>query len=165
MDVLTRTVPTRTLAIRAKELYQPELDAFIMDSFGELFAYAAAHPGLRPLDTSPEWPTYAIYHGPVTPDQSALVEVCMVVAADAPVEGSIAVKVEPAHDEAYVEITKSELEFPEILEAYAAVSDWVSVHGDVIESMPSREVYLADVMAAADADHVCDVTFPFASRA
>lgn len=164
MDVLTRSVPARTLAYRSKELFQPELDAFIMDSFVELFDYAGAHPRLRPLDTTPQWPTYAIFHGPVTPDQSALVEVCIVVEDGAPAAGAVAVRVEPAHDEAYVELTKEGLDFPEILDAYAAVTDWVSVHGDVVESMPSREVYVANVLAAADADHVCDIAFPFAPR-
>lgn len=165
MNVLTRTVPSRHLAFKAKELYQPELDAFIMDSFVELFDYASAHPGLRPIATTPEWPTYAIFHGTVSADQSALVEVCIVVNDDAPAEGDIRVRVEPEHLEAYVELTKSQLGYPEILDAYSAASDWVSLHGDVLEAMPSREVYIDDVIKADASTHVCDVAFPFAERA
>ena len=165
MNVLTRTVPARHLAVRAKDVFQPEVEAFIRESFAELFDYAAAHPGIRPLETTPEWPTYAIFHGPVSPDQSALVEVCIVVSEGAPVQGDIAVRVEPEHDEAYVELTKDQIEYPDILDAYAAASEWVSGHGAMREALPSREVYFADVMSADASAHVCDVAFPYAPRA
>jgi DNA-binding transcriptional MerR regulator len=162
VNVLTRSVPERKLAVLSKELFQPELERFIMEGFTTLFQYAERHPGLRELDTTPEWPTYVVFHGPVTPDQSAIVELAIVVAGDAPPEGDIVVKLEPAHDEAYVEVTKAGLSFPQILDAYDAVARWVNAHGTMLERLASREVYIANVMTAADDDHVCDVAFPFA---
>ena len=161
MDIRTRTIPQRTLAVIGKELYQPELEPFIMDAFSTLFQHAEAHPGLRELDTTPDSPTYVLYHGSVTPDSSALVEVCIVVSEDARPAPGISIRLEPAHQEAYATLTRSEVEFPDILTAYDAVASWVMAHGSLIESLPSREVYFTDVMKA-DADQpVCDVAFPY----
>ena len=164
MDIQTRTVPERTLAVIGKELYQPELDPFIMEAFSTLFQHAEAHPGLRALTTTPESPTYVLYHGTVTPDQSALVEVCIVVAPDArPVPG-ISLRVEPAHEEAYATLTKAQIEFPDILSAYDSVASWVMAHGAMIESLPSREVYFTDVLESRDDQPVCDVAFPYSAH-
>ncbi len=163
MAITTRRVPERTLAILGKELFQPELEQFIMDGFTTLFDYGQRHGVLAAGSavTTPDAPTYAIYHGPVTTDQSSLVEIAVLVTPDAVAEGAIEVRVEPEHDEAYVELAKREIEFPEILQAYDSVAAWVQAHGSMIESQPSREVYLTDVMAVADDDHVCDVAFPY----
>ncbi|WP_062383075.1 MerR family transcriptional regulator [Demequina iriomotensis] len=164
MDISTRSVPERTLAVIGRELYQPELEPFIMEAFSTLFRHAEARPGLRALDTTPAEPTYVIYHGPVTPDQSALVEACIVVSPDArPAEG-VAIRLEPAHEEAYATLTRAEVEFPDILDAYDAVAEWVLAHGTMREDLPSREVYFTDVMKAAPGDPACDVAFPFVAR-
>lgn len=164
MDIQTRTVPERTLAVIGRELYQPELEPFIMEAFSTLFQYAEARPGLRDLDTTPEWPTYAIYHGSVTPDQSALVEACIVVSPDARPAPGISIRLEPAHQEAYTTLTQSQVEFPEILTAYDAVAAWVMAHGAMIEALPSREVYFTNVLAAGPEDPACDVAFPYTPR-
>lgn len=161
MNVTTRTVPARKLAVIGKELFQPELDEFIMGAFHELFSWAERNPGLRALNTTPEEPTYAIFHGPVTPDQSALVEVCVVIDGPAEPEGRISLRLEPEHDEAYVDVTRTELEFPAILAAYDAVAMWVTQHGSMLEGMPSREVYVADVIQAGMDEVVASVAFPY----
>lgn len=164
MDISTRAVPERTLAVIGRELYQPELEPFIMETFSTLFQYAERHPGLRTLDTTPDEPTYVVYHGPVTPDESALVEACIVVSPDARPEGDISIRVEPAHQEAYTTLARREVEFPDILGAYDAVAGWVLAHGAMLERLPSREVYFTNVMAAGPEDPACDVAFPYEPR-
>jgi effector-binding domain-containing protein len=161
MDIQTRTIPERTLAVIAQELFQPQLDEFIPDAFGELFQWAERHPGVRSLNTTPDEPTYVIFHGPVTPDASARVEVCAVVNEQAEPDGRISVRSEAQHEEAFTTITRAQLEFPNILEAYDAVAMWVMQNGAMIETMPSREVYFADVMNEPMDALVCDVAFPF----
>ncbi|GIG55151.1 MerR family transcriptional regulator [Demequina activiva] len=161
MDIHTRTVPARKLAVISKELFQPELEEFIMSAFSTLFEWAERHPGLRALDTTPEEPTYVIFHGPVSPDASAVVEVCVVIDGPAEPEGDIVLRREDEHAEAYVPATKAGIEYPAILAAYDAVAAWVSEHGEMIASMPSREVYVADVLAAAAEDVVCEIAFPY----
>ncbi len=164
MDVKSRSVPERQLALIGKVVRQSELVQFIVDSFVELFEYVSRNPHLRPLDTTPEWPTYCIYHGEVSAEKGSLVEACIVVAGDAIPEGDIQVRTDPAHDEAYLEIPKRMLEYPEVLEPYHAVAGWVRDHGEIREDMPCREVYVDDVLVANPDVHVCDVTYPYHPR-
>lgn len=165
MDIQTRTVPRRKLAVIGKELFQPELEQFIMSSFHELFSWAERHPGLRALTTTPEWPTYVIFHGPVTPDHSAHVEVVIVIDGPAEPEGAIVLKVEEEHEEAFTDVTRTGLEFPDILAAYDAVAMWVTQHGTPRDDMPSREVYVADVIQAGMNEVVASVAFPYVPNA
>ena len=164
MEIHTRTVPARKLAVIGKEVFQPELEQFIMSSFHELFSWAERHPGLRALNTTPEDPTYVVFHGPITPDQSSLAEVCIVIDGPAEPEGDIVLKVEAEHLEVYTDVTREGLEFPAILAAYDAVAMWVTQHGAPLASMPSREVYVADVIQAPMGTVVASVAFPFAPR-
>ena len=164
MDISTRTVPERKLAVIGKELFQPELETFIMASFHALFSWAERHPGMRSLTTTPEDPTYVIFHGPVTPDQAALVEVCVVISGAAEPEGDIILRLEPEHQEAYTTVTREGLEFPAILAAYDAVAMWVTQNGSMLERLPSREVYFADVIAAGMDEPVADIAFPYLPR-
>jgi len=161
MDVKTRTVPERKLAVISKELFQPQLTEFIMGSFHELFQWAERNPGLRALATTPEHPTYVIFHGPVTPDSSALVEACIVIDGPAEPEGNIILRREAEHEEAYTTLTREGIEFPHILAAYDAVAMFVTQNGSMIEKMPSREVYFADVVNVPMDAEVCDVAFPY----
>lgn len=164
MEIHTRTVPARKLAVIGKELFQPELEQFIMSSFHELFSWAERHPGLRALTTTPDDPTYVVFHGPITPDQSSLAEVCIVIDGPAEPEGDIVLKVEAEHLEAYTDVTREGLEFPAILAAYDAVAMWVTQHGTPLAAMPSREVYVADVIQEPMDAVVASVAFPFVPR-
>ena len=161
MDIKTRTVPERKLAVISKELFQPQLTEFIMTSFHDLFSWAERNPGLRALDTTPEDPTYVIFHGPVTPDASALVEACIVIDGPAEPEGRIVLRREAKHEEAYTTLTREGIEFPHILAAYDAVANYVIQNGSMIETMPSREVYFADVINVPMDAEVCDIAFPY----
>ena len=70
-------------------------------------------------------------------------------------------KVEPEHEEAYTTLTRRGIEFPDILTAYDAVAMWVTQNGSMIEALPSREVYFANVLEASMDDEVCDIAFPY----
>ena len=149
MDIQTRTVPERKLAVISKELFQPQLEDVHHGLVPRALPVGGAQPRPARSRTTPDDPTYVIFHGPVTPDASALVEVCIVIDGPAEPEGAI-VLARGAHDEAYTTVTREGIEFPHILAAYDAVAMWVIEHGSMIESMPSREVYFADVIKLAN---------------
>ena len=66
---------------------------------------------------------------------------------------------EPAHREAFVRITKAQIQFPEIQEVYRAIAkDLESKHIETTDS--PREVYFKDFYAAKPSDEICDVAFP-----
>ncbi|WP_084626547.1 GyrI-like domain-containing protein [Demequina aurantiaca] len=160
MQVQSRFVPQRDMAVIGREVLQPELEGFIRWAFTEIFD-RLADAGYRTNGTTRDEPTYVIFHGPVTPDQSALVEVCVPFVGNVEDQGEITTKTEPEHHEAYLTVTKAGLDFPAILESYDAVAAWVNEHGEMLEELPSREVYVTEVPQAGPDDEVCDITFPY----
>ena len=62
--------------------------------------------------------------------------------------------------EAYARITKREVEYPKILEAYDSVGAWLHEQGKQ-GTMSPREVYFAQWDEVGDDDPACDVAFPF----
>jgi hypothetical protein len=66
---------------------------------------------------------------------------------------------ETAHQEVFTRITKSQVAFPGILEAYVAVEQWASDRSMLSVGSP-REIYFADWNAAEDDDPACDVALP-----
>ncbi len=99
---------------------------------------------------------FVVFHGAVNEDSDGPVEVCLPVAAPSP-----ATRTEPAHREAYVRVTRGQLEWPHILSAYDAVERWIDARGRVGIGAP-REVYRDHVVpeCAAPGDEPCDVAFP-----
>lgn len=103
-----------------------------------------------------------IFHGLVSADSDGPVEVCVPVThlPDDPAE--LAWRVESAHDEAFIQVTKINFEVPAILSVYDQLARWVSAPGRAQAGSP-REVYVPGVeplFAAAD-DDICDVAMPF----
>jgi DNA-binding transcriptional MerR regulator len=103
-------------------------------------------------------PSIVIYHGEVNEESDGPVEVCVPIegtrgAIDAPT------RVEPEHCEAYTRIRKAQVVYPEILNAYDAVEQWIASNGRT-PTGPPREVYFADFMAAGPEDEVVDIAFP-----
>jgi DNA-binding transcriptional MerR regulator len=103
-----------------------------------------------------------IFHGLVSADSDGPVEVCVPVTylPDDPAE--LAWRVEPAHHEAFIQVTKIHFEVPAILSVYDQLARWVSAPGRKRTGSP-REVYTPGVeplFATAD-EHICDVAVPF----
>jgi DNA-binding transcriptional MerR regulator len=133
-----------------------ELKRWLPDALGRLAGLASQHGGLGGS-------LFVIYHGEVNEDSDGPVEACAPVACSSAESAApgVGVRQEAAHREAYVTITRAQLEFPQILSAFDAVADWVSSAG-LTPAGPPREVYLrgVDVGTAAPGDLVCDVAYP-----
>jgi len=89
--------------------------------------------------TTGEW--WVIFHGFVTPDSEAPVEVCVPFQGTVDPAGPIVIRVEPAHTEAYCEVTRADCVFPRIMLAYDAMVAWFRISGRV-SAGPVREIYL-----------------------
>lgn len=105
-------------------------------------------------------PMIVIYHGQVSMDADGPVEVCLPVAGSVEPFGAARVRLEPAHEEAYARITKAEVEYPKILEAYDSVAAWLHANGKR-RTLSPREVYFAEWDGLGADDPACDVAFPF----
>lgn len=163
-QVETRWVPERRLAVFSREIAQHEVSEFLAHAYVLLFDFTNAHPGLRATTTTETSPTYAIYHGNFGGNSSAVVEACAVLDGDVAPSGDIGVRIERAHTEAYLTMTRRRLALPALSAAYETLGSWVVHHGRFLSQLPPREVYLADVMTAHDDQHVCDVAIPFEPR-
>jgi DNA-binding transcriptional MerR regulator len=151
-EVQQRDVPAQTVLTDQRHLLVDELPNWIGVTMGRLLQSAQDYGGVA-------GPPLVIYHGEVNQDSDGPVEVCVPVGAAAPDSTDSAIRVEPAHNEAYVRVTKAQVEYPQILSAYDAVAQWIGSNGRTVAGSP-REVYFTDWNAAGPGDEVCDVAFP-----
>jgi DNA-binding transcriptional MerR regulator len=98
---------------------------------------------------TPAGPVFVIFHRPVGEDTDGPVEVCL------PVRPEDATRIEPAHREAYIPVTKGHFEMPRILSVYDGVYRWVRDHG-YTPTGGGREVY-----RYPPGDLMCDVALPY----
>ncbi|HEY3607004.1 MAG TPA: MerR family transcriptional regulator [Pseudonocardiaceae bacterium] len=153
-DVRERDVPGQLVLTEQRSVRVTELKNWLPDALCRLASVAAGLGGLG-------GELLAIYHGEVNEDSDGPVEVCAPLARPDAVPPGTAVRHEAAHREAYVTITRAQLEYPQILSAYDAVADWISSAG-LAQAGPPRESYLSDVdvAAAAPDDPVCHIAYP-----
>jgi DNA-binding transcriptional MerR regulator len=146
--VRTRDVPERTLLTEQRHVTARELD-WIGAATTRLEAVAARHGGRA-------GPRLVLFHSPVGEDTTGVVEVCVPVHAGRIDQTEAAVRIEPAHREAYLPVAAGQFEPPRILSVYDAVRRWVRAHGHRIAGAP-REVYDHDPATGT----VCDVAVPY----
>lgn len=121
-------------------------------------AMGTIHGHLQDADVETGIP-FVIYHGEVNNDSDGPVEVCV------PFEGSleplqdIRVRMESGGKEAYTRITKGQVEFPRILEAYDAVATWIE-ENNLSERSAPREIYFGDWAVVGDDEPAVDIAFP-----
>lgn len=155
-DIRERDVPGQLVLTEKRSLRITELKHWLPDAMCRLARLAGQCGGLHADQ-------FVIFHGEVNEDSDGPVEACAPVKPSADLPPGVVVRPEPAHREAYLTITRSQLEFPQILSAYDAVADWVFSAGLVPEGSP-REVYPRgiDIAAAGPGDPVCQIAFPVA---
>jgi DNA-binding transcriptional MerR regulator len=153
-EVQTRHVPTEKIATISKRMFQPEVGQFIPESIGRLREYIASQ-GLeaKPID-------WVIYSGQFTADSDAVVEVCVPFTGALEPTADIAVKLEPAHEEAFVTLEKRQCFTADIMHAYDTVAQWMT-QNDKKLLLGCREVYWADWVNTADDQPAFDVAYPF----
>lgn len=152
-DIQTREVPEQKVLSTQRNVTAGDLPAFIGDAGQRLVAH------LDGAGLAPSAPAFVVYHGEVTEDSDGPVEVCLPFTGTVEPAGTLGVRMEPAHTEAYTRIPKRQVVFPEILRAYDAVSAWVEERG--AGTLPPREVYFTDFAAAGDDDPAADIAFPY----
>jgi hypothetical protein len=108
---------------------------------------------------------FAVYYGEVSEDSDGPVEVCVPIAGPAALPPDLPVRPDREIREAYLTITRAQLEFPQILSAFDAVATWISA-ADLTPAGPPREVYPSgiDIAAAAPGDPVCQIAYPIPAR-
>jgi len=152
-EVEERDVSEQIVLTEQRHVSARELPDWIEAAGTRLLRVAESHGGAA-------GPMFVVYHGEVSEDGDGPVEVCVPIGAGQAESGDLATRVEPAHREAFVRITKAQVGFPQILSAYDAVTAWIRSRGLRVDDCAPREIYFADWDAAAAEDEVCDVAYP-----
>jgi DNA-binding transcriptional MerR regulator len=156
--VLTRDVPAVKVAAIRADADQRSLIGVMVSSIIEIRAHldrtGASVPGA----------SWVLFHGPVTPESEATIEICVPFTGLVDPAGPIAIRVEPAHVEAYCTITKDECAYPRIMLAYDLVDDWVRSTGRLMTG-PVREIYHPGFPSAAGSDLTVDIAQPIEGTA
>jgi DNA-binding transcriptional MerR regulator len=156
LPVYQRHVPDQTVLTEQRHVYIGQL-IWIREAAARLAAHAGRCGGIVAEH-------FVIFHGAVSADSDGPVEVCVPVSHAPKDPAELACRLEPAHREAFIQVTKIAFEFPAILSVYDQLERWVSAPGRTRAGSP-REVYQQGVdplFAAAD-QHLCDVAMPFAT--
>jgi DNA-binding transcriptional MerR regulator len=151
--VHTREVAAATVAAIRREVDQ----AALVPTMTECGERIRRH--LRDAGAEATGEMWWVYHGLVTPDSEAPVEVCVPFTGRVDPAGEIVIRVEPAHTQAYCTITRDECYFPRIMRAYDAVAAW-ALHAGWSPAGPGREIYFADWSTTAGGEPFAHVAQP-----
>ncbi|GAA3563821.1 MerR family transcriptional regulator [Kribbella ginsengisoli] len=157
-DVLTRSVPAAKVAAIRADTDQQSLIGVIVSSTLEIRAHLAQAGAEL---TGGSW---VIYHGPVTPESEATVEVCVPFTGAVEPGGPIAIRVEPARTEAYCTISKDECAYPRIMLAYDLLDNWIRRSGRPTTGAV-REIYHHDFQYVDGPALVVDIAQPIEGTA
>lgn len=152
LEVKVRDVPEQTILTEQAYVSAAQLPEWIVQA------------GLRQIDAAAAvggqvGPSLVIYHGEVNEDSDGPVEVGLPVSAQHAGVARLPTRIEPAHREAYVTITRAQVRYPDILSAYDAVERWIATNKEQAAGSP-REIYFADPSTGDDDEYIADVAFP-----
>ncbi|WP_067504706.1 MerR family transcriptional regulator [Actinoplanes sp. TFC3] len=105
---------------------------------------------------------WVIFHGFVTPESVAPIEVCVPFTGPVEPAWDMVIRVEQAHDEAYATVSRDDCFYPRIMTAYAAVESYMSAAALPVIG-PPREIYLDSWINVAGSDPFVHVAMPFVS--
>jgi len=151
-----RHVAEQTFMTEKRHVTIGELAAVTGDSANRLIMTASRH-------SVPAGNIVFLYHGEVSEDSDGPVEFCLPVDPAAALRAGLTARVEPAHDEWYLRLTRAQAEYPQILTAYDAVFHRAAERGDQWAG-PPREVYLGYFPDAAPHEEICDVALPISGH-
>jgi DNA-binding transcriptional MerR regulator len=156
-DVKLRAMPERKLLTLNRHVRSDGVDAFFEDAFARV---RAAAPGVHGIDGVP----FLIFYGEVNDDSDGPIELCRPVAYDTGAAAvaampDVQLRVERAHEEAYIQLTYKEMSWPEMLPAYDALGHWLKENGRE-PAGPVRQLLIADQRTATPDTPTCDLSVP-----
>jgi DNA-binding transcriptional MerR regulator len=153
-EIQERDVPEQAVVTEQRHTTVQGLTDWFDDCMPRLHTIASENGGVTGA-------AFIIYHGEVNEESDGPVEVCVPISHDRLGTIDAATRIEPAHREAYTRIRRAQVEFPQILDAYEAVEQWIAKNNRQMVASP-REVYFVNFMNAGPEDEVCDIAFPIA---
>jgi DNA-binding transcriptional MerR regulator len=138
-EIQTRHVPEQKVLTMQRNVYVKDLSNFIREACETIYTH------LGKLGIRSEQPNFVVYHGEVNEDSDGPVEVCIPFTGGLEPEGQMRIRLEPAHQEAYTRITKAQVAFPRILEAYDAIAKYLREQGKTKTDAPGWRCWLCSL--------------------
>jgi DNA-binding transcriptional MerR regulator len=156
LPVRGRDVAAQTVLTEQRHVYIGQL-SWTREAAARLTASAARCGGVA-------GERFVVFHGMVTADSDGPVEVCVPVSHPPEDPAELAWRVEPAHREAFISVTKAHFEVPAIFSINDQLARWLTAPGRRRAGAP-REVYRAGIepLFATAGQQICDVAVPFAN--
>jgi DNA-binding transcriptional MerR regulator len=153
-DIEVRQMPERKLLTISRHVTLDDSDAFFDDAFSRL---RSAGPGIKGIEGVP----FLVFYGEVSDDSDGPIELCRPVAIDSGAEaaGDMQLRVEAAHDEAYIRLALKDMAWPAMLPACDALANWVSERRRQ-PAGPLRQLLMADQRTAKPDTLACDLSVP-----
>src|SRR5579875_1247945 len=155
-EIDIRSIPERRIAAISRHLHAGGAEAFFDDAFARL---RSVGPGLEGIAGCP----FLVFYGEVSDDSDGPVELCRPVTLPAggppDVGTGIEVRVEAAHEEAFVRLAMKDMGWPAMLPAMAALEAWAKEQNRA-PTGALRQVLIADQRSAAPDTPVCDLSVP-----
>jgi len=160
-NIETRTIPDRSVAAIHRHVHANQTNSFFVDAFARL---RAVGDGLEGIEGVP----FVIFYGEVSDDSDGPIELCRPIATltnscRQPGNHDPDIRVEPAHEEAYIRLAKNEIGWPAMQPACDALEAWTSEHNRQ-PAGPPRQVLIADQRTATPDTPVCDLSLPLKPR-
>jgi DNA-binding transcriptional MerR regulator len=154
LPVCERDVAEQTVLTEQRHVYIGQL-AWTREAAARLTAHTGRCGGVAGGH-------FVIFHGMVSADSDGPAEVCVPVRHPPQDPAELAWRVEPAHREAFIPVTRTHFEIPAIWSVYDRLARWVAASGRSRAGAP-REVYRPDAepLFTPAGQQICDVAIPF----
>lgn len=151
-EIGKRSVAKSSFISRKRHVHGPDLPSFIGSATSELLEQAEKFGGRKSFPT-------VVYFGTVDFDSDGPVEVRVPVSDELHPDFGEEIRSEASHNQAFTTLRKHQVAFPQILQVYRALRQWIAANGYIV-SGPPREIYLEEFVTAAHDSLVCDVAIP-----
>jgi DNA-binding transcriptional MerR regulator len=155
-EIQTRSVPEQKIATIQRHVFKDGIGQFIPEAHSTLFGLLAA------AGAQPSGAPFVMYYGKVDVDSDGPAEACVPFIGSLEPSGEVRIRIDPAHDEAFIVMTRGSVDGPELMQGYDALFTYMRERGQT--SMGGREIYFED--APWDSLHpdqpAFDIAVPFA---
>jgi DNA-binding transcriptional MerR regulator len=145
--------PRAKVACITRECDQQSLVPTMLACAAEIDAH------LRAAGAEPAGERWLLFHGHVTPDSEATVEIALPFTGTVEPTDDIVIRIEPAQTLAAVTVPRADCFYPKIMLAYDDVEDHVRNAALTVTGAP-REIYFAEWSDLTDADPFVHVAVP-----
>jgi DNA-binding transcriptional MerR regulator len=134
--IQTRSVPEQKIVSIQRHVFQDQIGQFIPEAHSTLFELLAA------AGAQPSGAPFVIYYGKVDVDSDGPAEACIPFTGSLEPTGEVRIRIDPAHEEAFIVMTRGSADSSELMQGYDALFTYMRERGHV--GMVGREIYFEE---------------------